>query len=556
MLSIRLIKLYVSKVKIYYEVLKLYIKAKRFYLFGSYQFYTKLRRNKTMALLDNRTSVLEKIEKYESALKDSYMMIRSYPRNIEGYLRAGKILQLMNKHIKAIYIYKLGIKCLSHDLKKKNLLKKLFFSTLKNIKKNKSLVLQFDIFRKFPMEIILNIFYYLSFKTISLCLRVSRNWRQMILSLDYLFYNLDFSFAKKTVSSKIILLNIKRSHNLVQKIVLNHKCVINDSVITYMSRFCKKLTHLTLTKGFDSNLFLCSFSAFSSLLSLVFLCEIELSFIAQVMSNAPDSLQKIEARKLLVNFIPRWGQKITYIKIIKLIRVDISFCSNKLRIFDISDMLRIIPKATQIFLNNWIEILVLDSYGFSHLDKLDVLDLSGSRLSRIPLMPKCLLNLNLSYLLETDLSFSSLNFECLRCLNLSYSPRLYSDTVITLIGYSGSSLKELFLDYCPLIDRHCIINIVSSCKFIDKLSLSGNSWVDDSLLAIIISELKVLKYIDLSNCLHVSGSSIVELVKTHLSSIIRIRLNGCYNVSLDAVTWIRQLGINIDYSFENNYAIK
>ncbi|KTW30151.1 hypothetical protein T552_00629 [Pneumocystis carinii B80] len=510
-----------------------------------------------MTLHDNRAPVLEEIEKYESALKDSCMMIRSYPYNVDGYLRAGKILRLMNKHIKAIYIYKLGMKRLSHDFKKKKLLQRLFLSTLKNIKKNKSLVLQIDIFRKFPVEIILKIFYYLSFKTISLCLGVSKKWRQMILSLDYLFYDLDFSFAKKTVSSKIILMNIKRSHNLVHKIVLNHKCIINNSVISYMSKFCEKLTHLTLTKGFDTNLFLCSFTAFSSLLSLVFICEIELSFIAQVISNAPDSLQKIEARKLLVNSIPRWGQKITCIKIIKLIRVDISFCNNNLRVFDINDMLKIIPKVTQIFLNNWIEILVLDSYGFSHLDKLNVLDLSGSRLSRIPLMPKCLLNLNLSYLLETDLSLSSpLNFECLKSLNLSYSPRLYSDTVITLIGYSGSSLKELFLDYCPLIDRHCIINVVSSSRFIDKLSLSGNSWLDDSLLAIITRELKALKYIDLSNCLHISGSSIIELVKTHLSSIVHIGLNGCYNVSLDAVTWIRQLGINIDYRFENNYAIK
>lgn len=89
-----------------------------------------------MVLLDNGPSVSEKIEKYESALKDSYMAIRSYPHNIEGYLRAGKILRLMNKHTKAIYIYKLGMKCLSHDFKKKNLLQRLFFSTLKNIKKN------------------------------------------------------------------------------------------------------------------------------------------------------------------------------------------------------------------------------------------------------------------------------------------------------------------------------------------------------------------------------------------------------------------------------------
>ncbi|KTW32118.1 uncharacterized protein T551_00800 [Pneumocystis jirovecii RU7] len=106
--------------EMYYEALGLFTKA--------------LHQNKTLTLLDGRAATFEKIGKYESALKDSYRMIRFYPRCIDGYLRAGKILRLMNNYNRAIYIYKLGIKCSSYDSKKNNLLRKMLYSTLKSVK--------------------------------------------------------------------------------------------------------------------------------------------------------------------------------------------------------------------------------------------------------------------------------------------------------------------------------------------------------------------------------------------------------------------------------------
>ncbi|KAG5517876.1 hypothetical protein PMAC_000330 [Pneumocystis sp. 'macacae'] len=520
----------------YYEALRLFSMA--------------LQQNKTLNLLDGRAATFEKIGKYRNALKDSYRMIRLYPCNAEGYLRAGKILRLMNNCNKAIYIYKLGIKCSSCNSEKNNLLRKMLYSTLKSVKNLKS-SLYFDFFQKIPLEIILKIFSYLSFKTISLCQRVSKNWRHTILSLDCLFYNLDFSCTMKPVSSKIISMNIKRSHNCVQRLILNEKCIINDSLILYMTKFCYNLTHLTLTKGFNYDLFSRSISAFSSLSSLIFLYRIELSVVARIMSNAPNTLKRFEAKKLLVNSIPFWGQVSTNIRIIKLTRVDISLCNNRENFFYVRDMLKIVPNVTHIFLNNWIENLVLDDYDFFYLNELNVLDLSGSRLLRMPLMPETLHKLNLSYLLGTDLSFSILpNFNSLRYLNLSHSSRLYPDVIIALTKFSGNNLKELFLDCCPRLDANCIINIVLSCKFIERLSLSGNSWINDSLLTVIAHELKTLKYFNLSNCFGISGFGVVKLVNILSSSIMHIILNGCYNVSLDSVMWMKQLGINVDYKFE------
>ncbi|KAG4305323.1 hypothetical protein PORY_001493 [Pneumocystis oryctolagi] len=524
----------------YYEALELFTK--------------ELKQRKTLSLLNGRAEAFEKIGEYENALNDSYKMIRFYPYNVKGYLRAGKILQLMNKYTKASRIYKHGIKCLSYDSKSSDLLRKMLRFTLKNIKKTRSLTLYSDFFQKIPVEIILKIFEYLSFKTISLCQRVSKSWRYTILSLNYLFYNLDFSYAKKCVSSKIILINIKRSQNLVRRIILNQRCVINDSLLLYMSKFCDNLTHLTLTKGFNYDLLPCFISSFSSLSSLILLYEIELSIVAQLISNAPNSLQKFEAKKLLINFTPFWNQRPTNIRMIKLIRADFSLCNNRVNFFNVNDMLKIIPNVRQIFLNNWVENLILDTYDFLHLDKLDVLDLSGSKFSHIPLISKSLVELNLSYLLGTDLSFSVLpRFECLRYLNLSYAPRLYPDTIISLTSSSACHLKELFLDCCPSLNINCIIDVILSCKLIEKLSLSGNSWVDNSLLIVIAHELKGLKYLNLSNCFGISGSGVIKLVNIRLSLIMHIVLNGCYNVSLDSVKWMRKLGINVDYKFETGF---
>lgn len=61
-------------------------------------------------LLDNRAATYEKLEDIKSALKDARTAIKIYERDVTGYLRAGKLLQKMEKPELALGIYKYGIK--------------------------------------------------------------------------------------------------------------------------------------------------------------------------------------------------------------------------------------------------------------------------------------------------------------------------------------------------------------------------------------------------------------------------------------------------------------
>lgn len=66
--------------------------------------------NPSPTLLDNRAATFEKLDDLKSALKDARTTIKLHERDVTGYLRAGKLLQKMEKPEIALGIYNHGIK--------------------------------------------------------------------------------------------------------------------------------------------------------------------------------------------------------------------------------------------------------------------------------------------------------------------------------------------------------------------------------------------------------------------------------------------------------------
>lgn len=78
----------------------------------------------TAAFLHERTAILEKLDDLDLAIKDARLAIRLDTTHVIGYLRAGRILEKMNKHDKALEIYKHGVKKVTDNNSKRKLQRK------------------------------------------------------------------------------------------------------------------------------------------------------------------------------------------------------------------------------------------------------------------------------------------------------------------------------------------------------------------------------------------------------------------------------------------------
>ena len=113
----------------------------------------------TASLLDNRAAAYEKLDDLNAALKAARDTIKLHEKDATGYLRAGKLLQKMDKPAVALEIYKRGIR---KKPPKVELLQKM------HDKLNSSLAppTASDPFAQLPMELVEYIFAELSFKQI------------------------------------------------------------------------------------------------------------------------------------------------------------------------------------------------------------------------------------------------------------------------------------------------------------------------------------------------------------------------------------------------------
>jgi len=115
--------------------------------------------NPTASLLDNRAAVHEKLDNLNSALKDARTTIKLHERDVTGYLRAGKLLQKMDKHQVALEIYKRG---LTKKPAKAELLRKMH----DNLSRSLSPPTAMDPFSQLPLEMVEMILFCLTFRQI------------------------------------------------------------------------------------------------------------------------------------------------------------------------------------------------------------------------------------------------------------------------------------------------------------------------------------------------------------------------------------------------------
>ncbi|KAF9928896.1 hypothetical protein FBU30_002038 [Linnemannia zychae] len=145
-------------------------------------------------LLDSRAASLEKLSQLDKALDDAKAMIRIYPQNPKGYLRAGKTLRLQHNTRGAAKLYIAGTERCTRGSKDYETLERIaaeMTAKLKDLAKRENRIL--DPMERLPFELIMTIFDSLTFTERVRCLTISKKWMTYLGSVRHFWHSIDLA---------------------------------------------------------------------------------------------------------------------------------------------------------------------------------------------------------------------------------------------------------------------------------------------------------------------------------------------------------------------------
>jgi tetratricopeptide (TPR) repeat protein len=160
----------------------------------------------SMALLDLRVEARLRMNKYYRASKDAGTMIRLDRTDARGYFRLGQIKQMQGDCAAALNVYSTGLRHVSLDSPLRHMLRTKHESTLRAISLSKST----DPFTVLPPELLQMVLSHFDYSEATAIARVSKNWRDVIVSLPAIQTTLDFSGHHKPISKTAFNACIRR----------------------------------------------------------------------------------------------------------------------------------------------------------------------------------------------------------------------------------------------------------------------------------------------------------------------------------------------------------
>lgn len=197
----------------------------------------------TAQLLDNLAATHEKLGDLPAALKAAKKAIQAARDDATGYLRAGSILQKMDKRSVALEIYSHGLKSIKHVGQGYEQLKRVHDQLQEELSPKHSV----DPLTVLPRELAISMLEQLTFKERVASTRVSSGWLRFIRSEPSLWAHLDLSGAKKKkVSSKFISTAINTARKKLTSATLS-RLFDFDKALTALLRSCP-IESLTLAE--------------------------------------------------------------------------------------------------------------------------------------------------------------------------------------------------------------------------------------------------------------------------------------------------------------------
>ncbi|KAI9771167.1 MAG: hypothetical protein M1840_002518 [Geoglossum simile] len=515
----------------------------------------ELSSRKSISILDNRAATYEKLTRWTAAYRDASLMMSLKPDDPRGYLRAGKILCRTGKQNSAARIYSYGLDHANRKDPRYSILR-LMMSKIPQaptVPKGKL----FDPFLVLPVELGSMVAELLSFKTLVLCLRVSKHWNRFLSSLTPLWRQLDLSVAQRAVGEKFILSCIRRSKGTLTRALL--QCLTNNDIVlkailSHVVMRCKNLKHLEIFDTGPILGYIDTIPVAQNLDTLILHSVMRFEVGSMLLKNCPN-LVHIEFHKLqyFSRHLDPWPNNLDRIKKLYL-RHYSGYRGLTERTLILQRLLDKTSNLRELTLVDWRDVPAIVSNDYSKMSQLESLSIANCDLDSFPLLPKTMRHLEI----RTDWGLRITGPTILANIvanNISQLESLvlkdiFNTKLIDILSMlrEGSSLKLLHVTRCLEVSGTDLLQVLTSntTKHVVDLALIDMLGIDDDLVGA-ISDMKHLQSLDLSGNSTLDGVGVKRLISKSGAMLNKLRLRGCRNVGRDAVDRARQIGIEVDF---------
>ncbi|RDW81998.1 hypothetical protein BP6252_03110 [Coleophoma cylindrospora] len=200
-----------------------------------------------MTALDHRAATYEKLDQLRNAIRDSRQMIELMPNKAKGYLRCGKVLQLMKNQDLALKMYERGLQKVKIGADDERIKLQEVFSRLQSKQAPQKLL---DPLTKLPVELLGMILQELDMSDLVKCLCLSNSWKRVLESSNKLWTYLDTTTAKRLISQKSLQAYFRRSAYTVDRARISvrpeNKGGFDQKKLMFLTKTCKQLRELTV----------------------------------------------------------------------------------------------------------------------------------------------------------------------------------------------------------------------------------------------------------------------------------------------------------------------
>ncbi|KAL8850609.1 MAG: hypothetical protein Q9221_004479 [Calogaya cf. arnoldii] len=506
-----------------------------------------------VSVLDCRAATYEKLGDLHAALKDGRRMISEYKTDCAGYLRTGKILQLLDKDGVALDIYKYGLRKVSQSASQYQLLRDMHDSLDLKCGPRKAT----DPLTVLPVEIAQMIMSFLDFKNIVSLTRVSTTWRDYLKSTPSLWASLDFSKAKADVPKAAIQRYILFSRGTVSRLTTRQSINLQH-VVTQ----CKhNLEYLEIGGGYSNASLIKAASVARNLTCLLLpaRCETSLDCVSQILGTCK-TLVRAEFHSVTSTqaIHPKWQGDMSRLRalVVKVTSVQgskpsfVSFTPDSigtlLNLMQDSLML-MIPDIRELSLKGWKSKTIIppaSGVAMTRLEKLQLTDFKGYV---NPLRLSSLGTLDLDTCVNIMHPFSitgpqpDLRTGGLAELSLSCASDLRIECLLWLLGPKFDGLRRLHLPQCMEITDIGFRNLINMgvLDHVVDLDLSGPR-LTDALIQLLAFRAFRLERVKVASTA-ITGVGVKALVTKPGSKLQYLDITDCRHVSSDAVAFARHL---------------
>ncbi|KAL8731841.1 MAG: hypothetical protein Q9166_003125 [cf. Caloplaca sp. 2 TL-2023] len=506
-----------------------------------------------ITVYDCRAATYEKLDDLHTALKDGRCMISNVGRLmfLKGYLRTGKILQLLDKDTVALGIYEYGLRNIPISDPKFQLLREMYETmNLKCRPRNAK-----DPLTLLPAEVAELIISNLDFKHIVSLTRVSRSWRDFLKSSPSLWTSLDFSKAKKNVPKTAIQRYIRFSRGRVTKLVMNRFTTQQPSNLYDIMSFCKELHHLEFGSGYINTSLIKAVSIAKNLKCLLLSerCETSLDCIGQILGKCPH-LVRAEFHYVKVNALarPQWQGDMSQLRILTMIGVkddELSVGAEPL-FHPLIEMISEIRELSLRLFATTITAIPTSNNAMTHLEKLKLQNVWGD-INFVALPSLRVLELQNCEVVVNHFSKEGptpdLRVDGMVEFSIADDDALDMHTLLRLLGPKPSALRNLHIVQCIEITRMDLSRLIE-LGYMDQvvdLDLTRQD-VTDTVIEALAARAHQLKRIKLAMT-NITGVGVKALVTKANSQLQHLDISDCMYISADAVALARfQRGLTVE----------